>query len=117
MHAQHWLEDDDLDRILKNYDDNEDGGSMIHQFIWLLSVAYRRAWPQSLISMMAYALIPICAFAGVIQFEEFCKLVRVRHWCALPYLPLVTEASWQCSLESGQVVLLICPHPRDGIPC
>ena len=30
MHAQHWLEDDDLDRILKNYDDNEDGGLMIH---------------------------------------------------------------------------------------
>ena len=24
--TQHWLEDDDLDRILKNYDDNEDGG-------------------------------------------------------------------------------------------
>ena len=31
-HLQHWLEDDDLDRILKNYDDNQDGEQMIHCF-------------------------------------------------------------------------------------
>ena len=23
---QHWLEDDDLDKVMKNYDENEDGG-------------------------------------------------------------------------------------------
>ena len=42
MHTQHWLEDDDLDRILKNYDDNEDGELMINWLDWLLSVAYDR---------------------------------------------------------------------------
>ena len=42
MHTQHWLEDDDLDRILKNYDDNEDGELTINWLDWLLSFAYDR---------------------------------------------------------------------------
>ena len=68
-----------------------------------------------LISMLACVLIPTYTCAGVIQFEEFCKLVRVQHGRALPYPLLVIGASWQYSLYSGQIVLLTCPHSRDGI--
>ena len=36
---QHWLEDNDLDRILKNYDDNEDG-ELIITFIRSVSFSH-----------------------------------------------------------------------------
>ncbi len=101
---QHWLEDDDLDKVMKNYDENGDGGLLsaclygqehccggVQNYPFLTSAGmevvsflgrpacFELSRKALLLHLLAYHLwvSRVCwtMCAGVIQFEEFCKLV------------------------------------------